>query len=267
MLADCRCVCVEAKAYPFNNVKVYEVLVIHSTPDELYRLATRITAWLGKADFESSLAVSTMAYLGKQVEITLDGFRLTAPDATELDWYDMDVDLPYDEKTWDTIIDLVSRPWFSRGWTTQEIVLANRLAMLQCGCATFSWALFRWALGCILDKANIPKGRDVLSLARTSIFNGIDRPLSQIPTTNSYRQCFDPHDKIYGMLGMAPPAFFKATTPNYQQPYADTYRDAFLINSSLIKRWEIFGCDAIDREINAPSWIPDLVPRSSHSWT
>jgi hypothetical protein len=234
----------------------------------LYSLATRVVAWLGEEEDDSSLAVSTLTHLGKQVETTLDGFRLTSPGADEPEWYNIDVDLPYDERTWDAIDALVSRSWFSRVWTAQEILLANRLAVVQCGSASISWMLFRRALECILDKSNIPsKCRSTVSLARTSVVNGSDRPLHQVLGRHSHRQCFNPRDKIYGMLGMAPPAFRAATMPNYRQSCEDTYRDAFLANSSFLKRWELFGCDVADRSIKGPSWVPDLIPEHTHSWS
>jgi hypothetical protein len=237
-----------------------------SRMNDLYTLTTRVVVWLGEEEDDSALAVSTMAHLGAQVETTLDGFRMVSPDAEETEWYDIDVALPFDKRTWDAIVELVSRPWFGRVWTAQEILLANRLAVLQCGHATITWALFRRALECILDKDTVPRGRDVLSLARSAVVNGADRPLHRIITRHGHRQCFDPHDKVYGMLGMAPPAFRAVLVPNYKQPYAETYRDAFLVNTGAIKRWELFGCDTADRTIEAPSWVPDLVPQSSHTF-
>ena len=43
----------------------------------------------------------------------------------------------------------------------------------------------------------------------------------------SNRQCKDPRDKIFSVLGLAPARMFDAYTPNYQQPLMDCFTDVF----------------------------------------
>ena len=144
---------------------------------DIYSLATRVVIWLGPTENNSDTAVATLARLGAQVETTLDAFRLTSPGAEEPTWYDIDADLPYSEDQWEAIYHLVSRPWFGRVWTAQEIQLANRLAIVQVGDSNVSWSLFRRAIDCLKDKPRHGKERLPLTTLTSSIMNGKDRPL------------------------------------------------------------------------------------------
>jgi hypothetical protein len=234
---------------------------------DIYSLAARVVVWLGPAEDDSDLAISTLAYLGAQVETTLDAYRLTSPGAEEPTWYDIDCDLPYSEAQWKAIDCLILRAWFTRVWTAQEIQLANRLAIIQVGNATLLWSLFRSATECLKDKPSHGEERLSLSKVTSSTMNGKNRPLSDLFRRHAHRQCSNAHDKVYGLLAMVPPAFVAATRPDYTQPVEKTYADAFMANTSSLARWEIFGCDVIDRMADfsdAPSWVPDLTSSKRH---
>ncbi|KAH7149237.1 heterokaryon incompatibility protein-domain-containing protein [Dactylonectria estremocensis] len=234
---------------------------------KMYSLTTRVVVWLGPEEDGSSVAISLLAHVGAQIETTLDGFRLTSPDAEEPTWYDIDVNLPISPSEWEAIEELVSRPWFTRVWTVQEIVLANRLTILHAGSAVISWALFRRAVECILDKKTVSKARVSLGKARTAIMNGNERPLAQLLMRHGSRSCLDPHDKVYGILALTPPKFLATIVPNYEQPVAETYKNAFLININTIRRWELFGSTPDERTIEAPSWVPDIFPEYPYGFT
>ncbi|KAI9900048.1 hypothetical protein N3K66_004310 [Trichothecium roseum] len=234
---------------------------------DIYSLATRVVVWLGPEESgdDSRLAVSTLAHLGAQVETTLDGFRLTSPGAQEPTWYNIDVTLPYSPRQWKAIRRLISRPWFGRVWTAQEIQLANRLAIVQIGNASLSWSLFRRAVDCLKDKPQHGDGERLpLGFLTSSIMNGADRPFVDLLRRHAHRECSNPRDKIYGMLSLVPPRFAAAIArPSYSQPVADIYADAFITSTRLTTRWEIFGCDVAERSpdlVAAPSWVPDFDP-------
>jgi hypothetical protein len=228
---------------------------------EIYSLATRVVVWLGPEADDSDLAVSTLAYLGAQVETTLDTFRLTAPGAEQPTWYDIDVELPYNERQWEAIDRLVSRPWFSRVWTAQEIQLANRLAVVQVGGATVTWALFRRAVDCLKDKPKHGSKRLRLVNVTSSTMNGKGRPIVDLFRRHAHRECSIAHDKVYGMLALVHPAFLAAIRPDYTKPVAKAYAETFVANTRLMARWDLFGVAVADRTAQlsgAPSWVPDF---------
>ncbi|KAK6446924.1 hypothetical protein FP744_10003174 [Trichoderma asperellum] len=236
---------------------------------DIYSLAARVVVWLGPAEDDSDLAISTLAYLGAQVETTLDAYRLTSPGAEEPMWYDINHSLPYSDAQWKAIECLILRAWFTRVWTAQEIHLANRLAIIQVGNATLLWSLFRRATECLKDKPNHGEERLSLSKVTSSTLNGKGRPLSDLFRRFAHRECSNGHDKVYGLMAMVPPAFVAATNPDYTQPVTKTYADAFIADTKLLERWEIFGCDVVDRTSdfdNVPSWVPDLKSRKRHAY-
>jgi hypothetical protein len=82
----------------------------------IYSWASRIVVWLGLPSSNSSLATTALQYLGKQLEATIDGYRLRSPQSQEPGWFWSWRELPYNEETWEAIFQLLTRPWFSRLW-------------------------------------------------------------------------------------------------------------------------------------------------------
>ncbi|KAK3387329.1 hypothetical protein B0H63DRAFT_469813 [Podospora didyma] len=81
---------------------------------DIYRLAHRVVVWLGPRTPDSKHALDTLEYLGKQVVVSTNWSRMPAPDAAEPTWYKNRERLPYDQKTWRAIGELLSRDWFER---------------------------------------------------------------------------------------------------------------------------------------------------------
>ena len=81
--------------------------------------------------------MAVLVHLGEQILAEPETDLLFChPAAKETTWFDPEVALPYDQKTWDSILLKLQRPWFDRIWTVQEIqLLAKKLpgAIIQCG--------------------------------------------------------------------------------------------------------------------------------------
>jgi hypothetical protein len=75
----------------------------------IYKYADRVVVWLGLSSEKSSLALSTLEDLGKQVEATRDRHILPSPDCAELQLVKT-VELPFDEGVWQVILDILERP-------------------------------------------------------------------------------------------------------------------------------------------------------------
>jgi len=102
----------------------------------IYQLASRVLVWLGPESNNSNLALSTLKYLGTQVEVTRGFHFVPSPNCTEFEWFHSTMSrmtLPYDDDTWQAINDLLGSSWFERLWIIQEIQLANRNSILLCG--------------------------------------------------------------------------------------------------------------------------------------
>ncbi|KAI0470393.1 heterokaryon incompatibility protein-domain-containing protein [Xylariaceae sp. FL0804] len=113
---------------------------------DIYRHASRVVVWLGPHDSDSALAVSTLRYLGRQTLVTMDNWNFCAPGSEQPYWCEADCQLPYSTQVWKAISNLLARPWFTRVWIIQEILLANKHAVIQCGNDETSWLDLRTAI-------------------------------------------------------------------------------------------------------------------------
>jgi hypothetical protein len=62
---------------------------------QIYSLAWRVVVWRGPASYDSALALTTLKYLGEQIEISEDRWRFRLLQAKEPDWWRQDCKLPY----------------------------------------------------------------------------------------------------------------------------------------------------------------------------
>jgi hypothetical protein len=107
----------------------------------IYKSACCGVFWLVLAGDSSALALSTLEYLGKQLELTMRQSRARYPESTERDWHRSRVRLPYNDTTWDALVHFFQRPWFERLWVVQEAQLSNRYSIVQCGHDEVLWSL------------------------------------------------------------------------------------------------------------------------------
>jgi hypothetical protein len=82
----------------------------------LYKLADRVLVWLGPSLPISDLGMSTLGFLGAQIEQSWDYYGLRSPQSTEPTWYYPQTSLPYDQDIWNAIYDILTLPWFERVW-------------------------------------------------------------------------------------------------------------------------------------------------------
>ncbi|KAJ4390436.1 hypothetical protein N0V85_007218 [Neurospora sp. IMI 360204] len=214
---------------------------------DIYSLAPRVVVWLGPRSPASTLALSTLNYLGQQVEVTKDRYYVRSPTATEPEWYNFLSELPYPIKTWFAILDLTKRTWFDRLWIVQEIHLANPAhSLVQCGADVVPWRYFRRALLCLSEKkTGLVPLRELSARLDHFWYLGVpphSLPLRSLLHMSSTRLCTDPRDKIYGLLGLATIANLKALEkirPNYAASIAVAYTEAFLTIYEATKSTEL----------------------------
>jgi hypothetical protein len=205
--------------------------------------------------------MTTLQYLGQQLETTIDGYRLRSPQSPEPDWFWSWRGLPYSAETWEAIFQLLTRLLFSRLWVYQEIQLANSTrTLIQCGHDEVLWYHFRRALLCLRHKRQLPApelhtaliSMDALAEKRAGI------ALLRLLRIMRSRQCSDPKDRIYGLLGLSSPSFASRTTSQYSLSVAEVYKNAFLLHLEQSQRLEMLEeCDLAVRRISGPSWVPD----------
>ena len=227
---------------------------------DLYKHVDRVLVWLGPSSKDSFLALSTLEYIGKQVEISLDMRWSPSPEAIEPMWCLPDHALAYDAQVWNSINDLLTRPWFNRLWVTQEIHLANSQAVIQCGNENVLWRFLRRGILCLHSKIYGIPGHlsDRLRIITHLCYPSLGLPLPDLLERYHHRGCVDPRDKVYGLLGLASFSSTRNITPDYSLSIMDAYKSVFLGYTSQSRRLDLLD---LARPSDDPrewlSWVPD----------
>lgn len=208
----------------------------------IYSLAKKVVIWLGPEAGDSEHAISTLTYFGRQVEYLSDERLGDSPDALEPQWWRPACPLPYDERTWSSLVALFRRPWFSRVWVLQEALLANQKAEVQCGYAFCPWTLLEKAILVLPGKDRVPQElKSSIVSHRNALLGGLKRTFPRLLMWATYRHCTDPRDKIYGVLSLVAPSIQARIEPKYSISAEQVYKTTFLIYLDEMKRLELLG--------------------------
>ncbi|KAK8022039.1 hypothetical protein PG993_012806 [Apiospora rasikravindrae] len=242
----------------------------------IYRMASRVVVWLGPGSpsEQSTLAISTLEHLGKQLELSQSTVRFASPTATESAWFRAVTPLPYPEETWLAIQALLSRPYFGRLWIMQEVLLANSKTLVVCGRDEVAWYHFIRAIVCLVAKDSLPCSlRRPLEFVRALTWRFDQLSIPFIMNLARQKQCYIAKDRIYGVLGITPPEFTRSIKPDYKAEDRQVFMDAALACMNYDNRLTLLqDCELpspsspIESQPTGsdprPSWVPDWsVPR------
>ncbi|KAI9147991.1 Heterokaryon incompatibility protein [Paramyrothecium foliicola] len=224
-------ICIDQTNVGERNVQVKRM-------GQIYALATRVVAWLGPGSASSSLAMTALEYIGRQIEITRDRFYISTPGCEQKDWCDFDKPLPYGPDFWEGLKEVTKRPWFERLWIIQEIHLASAQSIIKCGQDEVSWPLFRRAILTIHGKEEgVPEEvRDKLFMLHNVCMYANNRTFYEALYEFHDRKCADDKDKIYGLMNLAPAEISNAIPVDYSQPVIEAYKQAFYACARVEKR-------------------------------
>jgi hypothetical protein len=220
---------------------------------EIYRYADRVVVWLGPPSENSALALSTLEHLGKQIESSRDYFVIPSPNRTEPEWYKREIELPFDEGVGQGILDILERPWFERQWIVQEIQLGSSTSIIQCGVYQISWYLFRRAIK-RLEMGRMPDSLLLKVNESADICDNVrGDSLPALLHCLNHLKCSNPLDKVYGILGIAPPLIASKIHPKYEFPVTEVYKNTVLGHLSVVRRLELLDqCDIRTRLTEGP---------------
>ncbi|KAI8626049.1 HET-domain-containing protein [Xylariaceae sp. FL1651] len=224
-----------------NQADIHERNIQVRRMGMIYSLANRVVIWVGEAGFGSSHAMSTLKYIGEQIEVLVDHFFGDAPGAMEPT---------------------------CRVWVIQESQLVNRLAIVQCGYKTVRWYDIWKAVFCITDKLGVPPELNALLRLYGSNFwiKSQALNLSTLLNWSKGRQCTDPRDKVYGILNLMSPSLSRKINPNYTRPVIQAYKELFLADLKINKRLDLlFDCRIKHQLSGSPSWLPNWAAPSDSS--
>lgn len=231
---------------------------------EIYRLASRVVAWLGPEESDSNKALKVMADIGSQVQVdwSTKTLRPASADA-DPSMADRSTELTTSRDDVLAIKNLLSRRWFERLWIRQEVFLANSQARVQCGYQYILWTKFRDAMVCLRQKpvrldCFSPELSERLVELQGFILQKENVALWDLREDFSRAKCKDPRDRIYAIISMLYEGDRRSCpSPDYSKPFMEVYK-------ALVLRWlSIYGSLELLRECElydgapGPSWVPD----------
>jgi hypothetical protein len=168
---------------------------------------------------------------------------------------------------------LTGRPWFTRIWAVQEILL-SRKAILLCGSHKIPWHSFCIGEKYILRTCQVedpeqdgtPEGdnkyrliADIIAIPIMTKSVRVQYGAQALSTLLPYlRKCrsTDPRDKIFGILGIASES--RKLEADYSKGVAEVYAQA--TQAIIQESGSLFILSHMDddyRVIKLPSWVPD----------
>ena len=297
-------VCIDQTNIPERNYQV-------SIMKHIYSQAAMTFIYLGEACLQDAVALRLMAVLEKLAPLTkkyslaelknmepLDaltpkvrdelirflelkdaGFPLGIPAASTgtTDLSSTGIPPPTDP-AWEAMQSLFSRPWFSRMWIIQEVVMSsNVVAMLGHFC--FPWGLVTHSIRAyielgLLHVTRIPNQRVAMSFPESGriVLNLLtvkndSQCRSLIQLLKSFRQCLcsDPRDKVYALLGLAnDQGAHKMVSVDYSKSVEAVYLEcaqSLVRNGNGMEMLSQAGTprEREDTDLNPslPSWVPD----------
>ncbi|KAF9880376.1 heterokaryon incompatibility protein [Colletotrichum karsti] len=237
----------------------------------IYERALNTAIWMGDTSDGSDAAVKLLDDINIRLQFT------TEDDIDTEEFERLRLPKPESEE-WKALWDFLSRPWFTRVWIIQEVIL-SRDPWVVCGDSIMVWENLAGACMQLRTtgisewmQQNFPKekkdeDRDVCQLAWE-----LDQLKQHAQDNNSTlfsllvqsrgAQCYDLRDKVYGLLGVCNAEHQEALKVSYDEDFTASrlYHDVVVHHLSLDARsWslhELLSC--VDHESpHLPSWVPD----------
>jgi hypothetical protein len=221
---------------------------------KIYGMASGVCIWLGEANEDSKMAIDFIKHSVVNVQNLGDLFR--SQNAI---------------LGWRAMIRLMQRPWFSRRWIIQEVVL-SKTAQLYCGTRALAWKDFADAVSLFLEvEAATYRLPDVMG-QNPKVFNGLFEEVAGLGasllvdvTSNLVRtsagkreplwnleylvsklclfEVTEPRDAIYSLLSIAkdttPVSMTTGLFPKVSAAPARAFTDAWASHSPRAKAFQV----------------------------
>ncbi|KAI0102967.1 heterokaryon incompatibility protein-domain-containing protein [Nemania sp. FL0031] len=226
--------------------------------NDIYSKAASVLVWLGEADDLTPLAFDTL-HKFEADDGTSDGSRVFH-----------EIDKPAERR--DSLRRLIHRPWFSRVWVVQEVVVASSVTV-QCGLFFIDWEIMRVGLERATGSGFYHFNHEVGKITKIGMWRAKFHELQQ---SASRDEALDLHilimdasdngatnlrDKVYALRGIASKAYANGIIVNYQDPVEKVYIDC--AKHLLQMRNDLRVLSLVRRHhrhttsLHLPSWVPD----------
>jgi hypothetical protein len=257
---------------------------------DIYASALLVVAWIGPQ--LSDREAKAFELIRQLAERYTNDERLVTRETSE--WIVESMSPEFRCSYWLPLLEVLERPWFSRVWVVQEVVV-SRYVQLQCGALRIDYEEFQDAIGAMfeyiltiakapyreltdMDRFREPERAQELLHLLTRLGQVIKeaKPVQLsmherkrlIPPLPSFydivrryntRQATDPRDVIFALLGLADESHREALS--IITDYAAEPKNVFLrmvyLHIDIHQDLEpLFDCCGPDRPDDFPSWLP-----------
>jgi hypothetical protein len=214
-----------------NQIDVSERNVQIRHMGNVYTKASRVIAWLGEEYENSNLACDAMDAFPTDEQLHWDPNTNSTFDGTFLE-----------PEYISALQCLLLRPWWQRVWTVQESILGSSMSIL-CGhrqmsmdkLCSISLNYYRHARSCCQSFLQRQGAFWDLEDPMGELYDlwkwrapGFDRGLIDLLSEFRCRQCLDPRDKVYGLLGLCIGVERNTVIPDYSMPVSLVYEQVAL---------------------------------------
>lgn len=257
---------------------------------DIYNRAKQVIVWLGDGNPDSNKALTFIdTSLGPCFESV--GFSCADEQANVVSkfWEEWDegkdvecwgaIDhliTPRHAKNWSSVAQLLCRPWWSRSWTIQELISAQK-AIVLCGTRSLPWPLLDMTIQMMLRNTKIEElyGKRKQDLFHNAVEDAYgfayERSHRILAGTDSldfviltqitrYRGCQDPRDKVFSILSLLSEDFQASFYPDYLQPVQTVYASAVRCYVQHSGDLHMLSSCCLSKQASAsnlPSWVPD----------
>ncbi|CAA9964978.1 HET domain containing protein [Pyrenophora teres f. maculata] len=211
---------------------------------DLYGSAWSVIAWLGKEEHHSTSAIQLLSDLA--------AFK-DAGCVDEMKAHLVSDPLSCGVPHWPALESLMNRPYWTRLWIFQEIVIGGAATWLRCGNATINWKTFCTAVSVLQEQLWLEKdtclqlaasvaGVNTEQIWRTKSLHLVYQDLSPLTRQISEKRidfsferlldlansgnCTNSRDRVYALIGLMSPTITHRLSPDYKIPVWRVYVEA-----------------------------------------
>lgn len=259
---------------PKNQDKIAQLKMM----GEIYENASNVLIWLGNPPPHIPNAKVYVEQLPSIIEKIKRGVARIGPNFQPSVTAGLPLD---DDPVWEIIVDVLHRDWYYRVWTLQEAVLAKELVVYY-GANILDWDLvvnlYRaygsaglMPLRSVYDEKEIHY-KSIMSIMTYRQYRekGKEIDWSHLLWTCGFRDCSNPLDRIFALLGMADKSVTSVIEPDYHADERQVFLDAFKVAIKYDHQLHILNLpfergDTLTFERGnskgLPTWCPNLKKR------
>ncbi|CAE7199910.1 hypothetical protein PTNB73_06170 [Pyrenophora teres f. teres] len=252
---------------------------------DLYGSAWSVIAWLGKEEHHSTSAIQLLSDLA--------AFK-DAGCVDEMKAHLVSDPLSCGVPHWPALESLMNRPYWTRLWIFQEIVIGGAATWLRCGNATINWKTFCTAVSVLQEHLWLEKdtclqlaasvaGVNTEQIWRTKSLHLVYQDLSPLTRQISEKRmdfsferlldlansgnCTNSRDRVYALIGLMSPTITHRLSPDYKIPVWRVYVEAARVfiqaeqNLDPLREGNPWG------PAKGPSWAADWAWPGRIRWT